>query len=188
MLKITEKEILDFRKHGKKILKEVGFRPGENPARKWHQYKHPLRQAKNYIIVIICRYLPPCEFKNDLYRLMGAQIGKNVSIANDSILDTIFPELIKIEDNVIIGWGTKIFTHEFTPMKFRVGSVLIKKNSMIGESSIVRPAVTIGKDSMIAAMSFANEDVEDGTLEGGVPIHVIKHHQRVFQRKRRRLL
>lgn len=178
MIKVTKGEIVNLRKHNKKILKIVDFKIGYNPARKWHKYKTPLKQAKNYLIVIICKHLPPCEFKNNLYRMIGVKIGKNVSIANDSIIDTIFPELIKIEDNVIIGWGTKLFSHEFSLDSFRIGSIVIKKNSMIGEFSVIRPGISIGQNSMIAAMSFVNEDVGDNVLEGGVPIHIIKHYNR----------
>ena len=177
-MKLSKRELDELRKNDRKILKTLKFEVGVNPARKWYRYKNPLKQAKNYFVVIACKILPPCEFKNDLYRLIGAKIGKNVSIANDAILDPMFPELIKIEDNVIIGWGTKLFTHEFTLDSFRVGSIVIKKNSMIGEFSVVRPGITMGRNSMIAAMSFVNEDIEDNILEGGVPIHIIKHYNR----------
>ncbi len=182
MIEITREDMEGLRKRNRKVLKKIRFRVGFNPARKWYRYKRKTIQAKNYLIIMICKFLPPCELKNHLYRLIGASIGKNVSIANDAILDTIFPELIKIEDNVIIGWGTKIFTHEFTLDSCRIGSVIIRKNSMVGEFSVVRPGVTIGKNSMVAAMSFVNEDVEDNTLEGGVPIHIIKHYKRAMKR------
>jgi acetyltransferase-like isoleucine patch superfamily enzyme len=139
MIKISKKELNDLRKSNKRVLKTVKFKVGTNPARKWYKYKNPIKQAKNYFIVLICKILPPCEFKNSLYKLIGVKIGKNVSIANDSIIDPIFPELIKIEDNVIIGWGAKLFTHEFTLDTFRVGSIIIQRNSMIGEYSVIRP-------------------------------------------------
>ncbi len=185
MFKISKEEIEGLRKNNKKILKEIKFHVSYNPARNWTKYKHPLKQAKNYFIVLITQVLPPSEIKNSLFRLMGAHIGKNVSIANDVILDPIFPELIKIEDNVLIGWGTKVFTHEFTLDTVRIGSVIIGKNSMVGEASVVRPGTTIGKNSMIAAMSFVNEDVGDNVLEGGVPIHIIKHYKRVAQKNKK---
>jgi len=66
-------------------------------------YKDMMVQAFDCVIMSICKILPPCELKNHLYRLMGVKIGKNVSIANDVIIDTIFPELIVIKDNVTIG-------------------------------------------------------------------------------------
>lgn len=183
MMVVSKEDIENLRSHNRKFLKEVKFRIGFNPARKWFLYKDSFVQAKNYFIMLVCKRLPPMELKNHLYRIMGVKIGKNVSIANDAILDPIFPELIKIEDNVIIGWGTKLFTHEFTLDTFRIGSVILRENSMVGEFSVVRPGVTIGKNSMIAAMSFVNEDVEDNLLEGGVPIHIIKHVKRILPGK-----
>ena len=183
MFRIEKSELKAFREGGKKILKEMKFRVGDNPARQWSRYKHPLKQAKNYTVVLFCKLLPPCELKNSLYRLIGVKIGRNVSIANDAILDTLFPELIKIEDNAIIGWGTKLYTHEFSLDTTRIGTIHIGKNSMIGEWSVVRPGTKVGDKSMIAAMSFVNEDVPPGTMEGGVPIHVIRHHERTKKKK-----
>jgi acetyltransferase-like isoleucine patch superfamily enzyme len=179
MFKIGRAELFNFRERGKKILKEASFRVGDNPARQWYRYKSPIKQAKNYFVILLCKWIPPCELKNNLYRLIGVRIGKNVSIANDAILDTIFPELIKIEDNAIIGWGTKLYTHEFSLDKARIGTIDIGKNSMIGEWSVVRPGIRVGNNSMIAAMSFVNEDVPDNLLEGGVPIHIIRHYERM---------
>lgn len=178
MFAISDRELADLRMKDRKILKTRTFHRGYNPARNWSKYRHPLVQGKNYAIILVCKLLPPCELKNHLYRLIGVTIGKNVSIANDAILDPIFPELIKIEDNVIIGWGTKLFTHEFTLESARIGSIIVKKNSMIGEFSVVRPGVTVGQNSLVAAMSFVNEDVPPDTVEGGVPIHILRHLRR----------
>jgi acetyltransferase-like isoleucine patch superfamily enzyme len=173
MFRITKQEIVDFRKTGKKILlkKDVN----ENPARAWYKYKNPVIQAWNYFIVLNAKILPPCALKNAFYRLIGVKIGKNVSIAPDCILDTIFPELIRIDDNAIIGWGTKLYTHEFTQTTVRIGSIYVKSNSMIGEWSVVRPGVEVGENSLIAAMSFVNKDVPKDLVEGGVPIHILMH-------------
>jgi acetyltransferase-like isoleucine patch superfamily enzyme len=176
MFGLQKEELREFRRTGSKILKIVEFKNGENPARNWAKYRNPLIQAFNYFIVLVCEKMPPCEFKNDLYRLTGAKIGKNVSIANDCIIDTIYPELIMIEDNVIIGWGSKLYTHEFTQTTARIGTIHFKSNSMLGEWSVVRPGICFGKGSLVAAMSFVNKDVPDGFVEGGVPIHVIHAH------------
>jgi acetyltransferase-like isoleucine patch superfamily enzyme len=176
MFDITKNELEHFRTTGSKILKIVTLSKDENPARKWYKYKNPVIQAFNYAIILLCEKLPPCEFKNNLYRMMGAKIGKNVSIANDCILDTIYPELILIEDNVIIGWGSKLYTHEFTQDTARIGTIHFKKKSMLGEWSVVRPGVCFGNNSLVAAMSFVNRDVPDDFVEGGVPIHVIHYN------------
>jgi|GEM_PF-148722 len=177
MFELKKEEVKEFRKSGSKILKIVEFKNGENPARKWYKYKNPFIQAFNYAIVLLCEKIPPCEFKNNMYRLMGVKIGKNVSIANDCILDTIYPELIMIEDNVIIGWGSKLYTHEFTLNSARIGTIHFKSHSMLGEWSVVRPGICFGKNSLVAAMSFVNRDVPDDFIEGGVPIHVIHYNK-----------
>lgn len=177
MFKISDEEIKDFRNKNKKILKELKSKKEVNLARNWYKFRDSIRQGINYIIMTLCRLLPPTELKNHIYRLMGATIGENVSIANGVILDPIFPELIKIDDNATIGWETKLFTHEFDMRGFRVGTIHIEENSMVGEFSVIRPGVEIGKNSQIAAMSFVNEDVEENTLEGGVPMHLIKHYK-----------
>lgn len=183
MLEISKEEIRAFKKENKKILKEVKSKIGTNLARNWYSFRDSFKQAKNYLIITICKLLPPSKLKNHLYRFMGAEIGENVSIANGVIIDPIFPELLKVEDNATIGWGTKLFTHEFDLESFRIGSIRIGENSMIGEFSVVRPGVDIGENSLVAAMSFVNEDVEENTLEGGVPIHIIKHYQREKERE-----
>ncbi len=185
MFELNKKEVFAFRRNGKKVLKLVKVGKGENPARKWYKYKNPLIQAFNYAIMLLCKLLPPCEIKNALYRIIGVEIGKNVSIANDCIIDPIYPELIRIDDNVILGWGSKLYTHEFTQTTARIGTIHLKKNSMVGEWSVVRPGIVVGENSLIAAMSFVNEDVADNLVEGGVPIHIIKHIKKVMRSRKR---
>jgi acetyltransferase-like isoleucine patch superfamily enzyme len=182
MFRLDREELREFRRSGNKIIKKVEFKNDENPARKWYKYKNPIIQAFNYSINLICEKLPPCEFKNFLYRRTGMLIGKNVSIANDCIIDTIFPELIRIDDNVMIGWGCKLYTHEFTLNSAMIGTIHFKSNSMLGEWSVVRPGIVFGSQSMVAAMSFVNRDVPDGLLEGGVPIHIIHYARKAPKR------
>ena len=86
MLEISKKEIAEFRSHGKKILKLLQMK--ENPAYHWFKYRNLITQAFNYAVVLFCKVLPPLEIKNQLYRLIGAKIGKTVSIANDVIFAT----------------------------------------------------------------------------------------------------
>lgn len=181
MFEFSDSEVRNFRSKGKKIVKMVKI--GNNPARNWHKYRNPWLQAVNYGIILFCKLLPPSEIKNNFYRAIGVKIGENVSIAPDAIIDPIFPELIRIDDGVLIGWGTKLYTHEFTQTTCRIGTIHLKKNSMIGEWSVVRPGTVLGENSLIAAMSFVNEDVPDNTVEGGVPIHIIRHVDRKLRRR-----
>lgn len=101
--------------------------------------------------------------------MIGVKIGKNVVIAPYVQIDPFFPELITIDDNVIIGWGASIFTHEFTQDKIRKGKVHIKKRAVIGGYSLIRSGVTIGEKAVVAAKSFVNKDVQDHESVGGIP-------------------
>ena len=131
-----------------------------------------------FFVVRACTWLPPSGLKNWLYMRIGVSIGKNVSISPDVFLDPLYPDLIMLEDNVILGWGSVIFTHELTNTKIRIGSVRVRKNSMVGEMSLVRPGTEIGENSLVAAMSFVNRDVGDDEEVGGVLEHLIKRLKR----------
>jgi len=63
---------------------------------------------------------------------MGTNIGKNVAISPDVFLDPLFPEFITIEDGVILGWGSKIFSHEILKDTIKLGRVSIKKILLLG--------------------------------------------------------
>ncbi len=187
MFHLGSDEVREFRENGKKVIKLVRVRNGENPAAMWYKYKNPAIQGFNYFIGFLCKGLPPLEIKNSMYRLIGVKIGRNVAIAPDCIIDPLFPELIRIDDNVIIGWGTRLYTHEFTQNTVRIGTVHIKKNSLVGEWSVVRPGVSINENALVAAMSFVNMDIPRGFVEGGVPVHVIGRSRTNASAKRRKL-
>ena len=174
---VSKAEIENFKFTGEKFLKEWKVR-GTNPAIRWKEIRNKYRQGFNFFIVKTCSWLPPSGLKNWLYRRTGVIIGKNVSISPDVFLDPLYPELIMLEDNVILGWGSVIFTHELTNTSIRIGSVRVKKDSMVGELSLVRPGTEIGENSLIAAMSFVNKDAGDCEEVGGVPEHLIKRLKR----------
>src|SRR3989338_1205800 len=48
------------------------------------------------------RKLPPCEFKNNLLRMIGVKIGKDVCISPDVVIDWLFPELVEIGDGTLV--------------------------------------------------------------------------------------
>jgi acetyltransferase-like isoleucine patch superfamily enzyme len=87
-------------------------------------------------------------------------------------------EEIEIGDDCKIGELTAIFDtdhHEVEPGSSVVKSkVSIGSNVWIGRNSIVLPGVQIGDNSVIAAGSLVNSDVEPNTLVGGVPARLIR--------------
>ena len=148
---------------------EIAYTGTANPVYDYPKHVGRIRLFFNSFICHICRVIPFIEMKNSLYRMIGVKIGKNVVIAAYVVLDPFFPELITIDDNVIIGVGSTILSHEYYQNKLLKGKVYIKKRVLVGADSLIRCGVTIGENSIIAAKSYVNKDVASNTLVGGVP-------------------
>jgi acetyltransferase-like isoleucine patch superfamily enzyme len=115
----------------------------------------------NFLIARIARTIDWSPAKVFLYRLTGMKIGKGVFISPDVILDPHFPSLIEIGDYAIIGWGTHLFTHEFSAGSYRVGRINVGAGAVIGGFSIVRGGVRIGENAQIASTCIVYKDVPE---------------------------
>lgn len=80
-------------------------------------------------------------------------------------------EGVIIEDYVQIGSHCSIYSS--STIDGKRGPVILKQNSKIGTHSVIMPGVTIGKNSVIGAMSFINSDIPDNVTAVGVPARVI---------------
>lgn len=157
----------------KRMIEVFGYKSEDKSLKRWQEIRSAKTVLKNYILIILCRFLPDTEFKNKIYRKTGMKVGKNVSIFGTN-LDIFFPELIEIGDNSVIGNNSCIITHEFIVGEWRRGAVKIGKNVTIGTMVLVLPGVTIGDGATVAAYSLVNKSVEPGAFVGGVPIKRIK--------------
>jgi len=155
-------------------FEEIPYTGNANPAYEYFKSSGKFRTIFNGFICHICRIMPSIRIKNSLYRMIGVKIGQNVVIAAYVQLDPYFPELITIDDNVIIGVGSIILTHEYYQDKLRKGKIHIKKRALIGAGSLIRSGVTIGEHSIVAAKSLVNRDIPDYTVVGGIPAKKLK--------------
>lgn len=153
---------------------EIPYTGTVNPVYDYPKHVGRIRLFFNSLVCHICRVIPFIEIKNSLYRMIGVKIGKNVVIAAYVIIDPFFPELITIEDNVIVGVGATILAHEYTQEKLRKGRVHIKKRALIGAGSLIRCGITVGEHAVVGAKSFVNKDVPGFTTVGGVPAKITK--------------
>jgi acetyltransferase-like isoleucine patch superfamily enzyme len=99
--------------------------------------------------------------------MMGIRVGSNVSIALEVTMDVLFPQLIEIGDNTIIGFNTTILCHEFLIKEYVTGPVVIGRDVMVGANTTILPGVTIADGSVVSAHSLVNSDIEG--FVGGVP-------------------
>jgi acetyltransferase-like isoleucine patch superfamily enzyme len=99
-----------------------------------------------------------------LHRRRGVRIGKRVWIGYDAIIETSYPSLVEIRDDVTIGIRTVIIAH------FRESrGVIIEEKAFIGPGAIIMPKVTIGKGAVVAAGSVVTTPVAPMTLVQGNP-------------------
>ena len=139
----------------------------------WFKFRNPLRIFLNFLIIALCKYLPPLPIKNSLYRAIGIKVGKNVFIGWGVEVDAFFPELIEIGDNSLIGSRAILKTHELTAHEWRKGPIKIGKNVLIGACTLVLPGVEVGDEADISAMSLVDRDVAPYVWAEGVPIHKV---------------
>lgn len=120
-----------------------------------------------------------------MWRSMGCKVGKGVCIGHSVSMDIGNPELIEVEDNVIITNCCIVLCHrrdmagyrkfdEAWELPYIYRPVVLKKGCQIGMGSIIMPGVTIGEGAIIGARSVVTRDVPAWTIAAGSPCKVIK--------------
>lgn len=105
-----------------------------------------------------------CQYKENL------KLSKKTDIGAFTYINAKYD--VEIQDNVQIGSHCSIYSHSTIDNK--KGKVMIKKNAKIGSHSVIMPGVTIGKNSIIGALSFVNKDIPDNVVAIGRPIKIIR--------------
>jgi len=142
----------------------------------WQVYRTVsfFKVVRNVLIIETARFLPFFSWKNALYRLLGIKVGRQTAIAYKVTMDILFPELIRIGRNTIIGYNTTILAHEYLIDEYRLGEVEIGDEVMIGANSLILPGVRIGDQAVVAAGSVVTRDVPPGAFVGGNPARPLK--------------
>lgn len=141
----------------------------KNSMWRWYKVRNPLRILINFLIIEICKYFPSLKVRIFLCRLLGMNIGEDVSIGLGVQFDVFFPDKITIDENSIIGYNTTILCHEFLIDEYKVGETKIGKEVMIGANSTIIAGVKIGDEAKVGAGSVVVEDVPDEEFYSGVP-------------------
>lgn len=159
--------------------------PVEGANSLWHVYKTvPFwKVVKNFIVIQLARYTPFLGMKNWLYRtFLGLKVGEQTSFALMVMLDVMFPEKISVGRNTVIGYNTTILAHEYLIKEYRLGSVEIGSEVMIGANSTILPGVTIGDGAIVSAGTLVHKDVPAGAFVGGNPMRVIYSKEEMEKR------
>ena len=135
----------------------------------WKQKKSSIHVTKNWVLAwLACKV--PGKSNQFFYKKMGVKIGKNVQIMPGVRMEIFFPELITINDNVVIGQETFIACHEFNVTEFRYGPISIGKNVLIGARAFLLPGVTISDNAIVPANTTIYKDVPRDNIAFGSPL------------------
>lgn len=106
-----------------------------------------------------------------------AEVGENVKFQPRLI--PLYPELIKLHNNIMIAAGVRFVTHDasfavlnqmgigFFPE--RVGCIEVMDNVFIGYNVTILPNVRIGENCIIGASSTVTKDLESNGVYVGTP-------------------
>jgi len=137
------------------------------------KYKHSRAKVfKNKLLGIIARFMIHPHIRIGVYKKMGITIGEGVFIGLDCYLDDQIPELLTIEDDVIIAFRVTITAHDDSDLT--ASPVVIKKGAYIGTGAIILQGVTIGENSVVGAGSVVTKDIPPNSIAVGVPARVEK--------------
>jgi acetyltransferase-like isoleucine patch superfamily enzyme len=118
-----------------------------------------------------------------LHKIRGVKIHnvRNVRILANCVIDTLYPELVELEEYSSLSRGCVILAHwvttEFLQEKIGgpfFGKVHIGKGVSLGVNVIVLPGVTIGEGSIIGAGSVVVKDIPPYSIAVGNPARVLK--------------
>ncbi len=128
----------------------------------------------NRLLQLLAR-VSPDVWRVKLHKWRGVYIGENVSIGYDTILETSYPYLIHIGNNVNIGMRVTVIGHfrGMTNPGSGAPTVKIGDYSFIGPGVIILPNVEIGEGAVVAAGSVVSASVQPMTMVQGNPAKVV---------------
>ena len=124
-----------------------------------------LRGLWNRALQQLARSVPGARsLRVALHRGRGVQIGKDVWIGYDVVLDTSRPFAITLEDGCVLSMRVTVLAH------FReVQGVTISRDAFLGAGALILPGVVIGEGAVVAAGSVVTRSVPPFTMVQGNP-------------------
>ena len=145
--------------------------------------KIKIKFLRSWILHSLAYSSPSSGFAVKMQRIRGVKIGQNCHFNPYVLIDLVYPDLVKIGDNVTLGSHSMIFAHSNPSANLflkrgeyprKVERVNIKSGAVINPGAIVIAGVTIGENSIISPRSVVVQDIPDYCVAVGNPARVIK--------------
>jgi len=135
-------------------------------------FKFTLFQTLYNPVHMLLYFMHVYKLKELQLRLLGAKIGKNVSLGG-RIND---PSLFEVGDNTVIAGMCEVLTHSAEKGILIFKKVKIGNNCTLGQNSIILPGAIMEDNSVVGSMSLVpkNKKIPKGQVWGGVPARKIK--------------
>ena len=127
---------------------------------------------KNRFLQALARHVPGARsWRVWLNRWRGVNIGQDVWIGYDAIIETSQPHLVTIGDRAAIEIRRDDHCAHF---REQLG-VVIEEDATVGPGVIILPNVTIGHGAIVTAGSVVTKSVPPKTMVQGNPAHAHSH-------------
>ena len=121
-------------------------------------------------------------FRGNVYDNVELVIGNNVTINYQTLIDVA--QKVEIKDRVLMAGQVIIFDNNVHSVDYRnrnnltdkdISPVIIEEDVWIGTRAVILKGVTIGRGSIVAAMSVVTKSVPPYSLVAGNPAKVVKN-------------
>ena len=134
--------------------------------------RHFFRGIANRFLQTLAGKVPcAASLRVTLHRWRGVEMGRNVWIGYDSIVETSRPDLVRIGNNVVVGIRVVIIAH-FRGMQEPDAaghSVVLEDDVFVGPGCIILPNVVIGRGAVVCAGSVVTRSVPPMLMVRGNP-------------------
>jgi len=126
---------------------------------------NPFKALRNRLLQALALRAPGATtVRVKLHRWRGVEIGNNVWIGHEALLETAYPELIHIGNNVTISIRASIIAH-FREQR----GVWIEDDVFVGPCTCILPNVRLGQGCVVAAGGVVTSSVAPFTVVQGNP-------------------
>lgn len=136
---------------------------------------------RRYVLLVGMNLLPLSSLRVLLLRISGVRIGQGCYIGFNVFVDTNFPDLISIGNNVTVSHNCSLITHTISPVQSQLAMlyqqrrpVLIDSGSWIGMNTLLLPGAKVGSDCFIGAGSVVAGQMPSKYMCAGNPCKPIK--------------
>ena len=141
-----------------RILLRLNLRAGEFPMISPGAAKWAITNALVLVVTItFIDFILITPLAPFFWRLMGAQVGRNVQINSKFCADL---SLMEIGDNAVIGGHATVICHSFERHRLILRRVKVGKGAIIGLNAVVFPGAEIGEGATVAAGAIVPKDAK----------------------------